>query len=60
MFWFLENYPYTYEADLYFNKFYGYDIVLNKDINPEGGKVMERDHSSTVTKGHFKSIGGDI
>ncbi|KAM7454618.1 hypothetical protein BLSTO_04623 [Blastocystis sp. subtype 1] len=42
VFWFLENYPYTYEADLYFKKFYGYEIVKDKEKSIDGGKTMTR------------------
>ena len=41
VFWFLENYPFTYEADLYFKKFHKFEAVGDKDKNIPGGKVME-------------------
>ena len=58
VFWFLENYPFTYEADLYFKKFYGFEAVGDKDKNIKGGKVMERVKSETPEAGHFITIGG--
>ncbi|KAM7456229.1 hypothetical protein BLSTO_03018, partial [Blastocystis sp. subtype 1] len=42
VFWFLEHYPYTYEADLYFKKFYGYEIVKDKEKSIDGGRFMRR------------------
>ena len=58
VFWFLENYPYTYEADLYFKKFYGFEAVGDKDKNIQGGKVMERVKDETPIAGQFITIGG--
>ncbi|KAK8832630.1 hypothetical protein WA577_004889 [Blastocystis sp. JDR] len=60
VFWFLENYPYTYEADLYFKKFYGYEIVKDKEKSIDGGKTMTRVKSDTPTSGHFVTYGGDV
>ncbi|CBK22809.2 uncharacterized protein [Blastocystis hominis] len=58
VFWFLENYPFTYEADLYFEKFYGFEAVGDKDKNIQGGNVMERVISETPKSGQFITIGG--
>ena len=58
VFWFLENYPFTYEADLYFKKFYGFEAVGDIKKNIKGGKVMERVKSETPKAGHFITIGG--
>ena len=60
MFWFLENYPYTYEADLYFTKFYGYEIVKDKEKSIDGGMTMTRVKSETPDSGHFVTYGGDV
>ena len=60
VFWFLENYPFTYEADLYFKKFYGFEAVGDKDKNIQGGNVMERVKSETPKAGQFITIGGNI
>ena len=59
VFWFLENYPFTYEADLYFKKFYGFEAVGDKDETIRGGKVMERVKEEIPEAGHFITIGGD-
>ena len=59
VFWFLENYPFTYEADLYFKTFYGFEAVGDIKKNIKGGKVMERVKSETPEAGHFITIGGD-
>lgn len=59
VFWFLENYPYTYEADLYFKKYYGFEAVGDVEKQIKGGKVMERVHESNPKAGHFITIGGD-
>ena len=60
VFWFLENYPYTYEADLYFKKFYGYEIVKDKEKSIDGGRIMTRVKSETPDRGHFVTYGGDV
>ncbi|KAK8822399.1 hypothetical protein WA577_005562 [Blastocystis sp. JDR] len=60
VFWFLENYPYTYEADLYFRKFYGYEIVKDKEKSIDGGRIMTRVKSDTPTSGHFATYEGDV
>ncbi|KAM7454191.1 hypothetical protein BLSTO_05054 [Blastocystis sp. subtype 1] len=60
VFWFLENYPYTYEADLYFTKFYGYEIVKDKEKSIDGGMTMTRVKSETPDSGHFVTYGGDV
>ncbi|KAK8821700.1 hypothetical protein WA556_002147 [Blastocystis sp. ATCC 50177/Nand II] len=60
VFWFLEHYPYTYEADLYFKKFYGYEIVKDKEKSIDGGRFMTRMKSDTPTSGHFATYGGDV
>ena len=60
VFWFLENYPYTYEADLYFQKFYGFEAVGDKDKNIQGGRVMVRLKDETPQAGQFITIGGKI
>ena len=36
VFWFLENLPYTYEADCYFQRFYGFEAVDDKEIMEQG------------------------
>ena len=59
VFWFLENYPFTYEADLYFKKFYGFEAVGDKDKTIKGGKVMKRVKEKVPEAGHFITIGGD-
>ena len=59
VFWFLENYPFTYEADLYFKTFYGFEAVGDKDKTIMGGKVMKRVKSETPKAGEFITIGGD-
>ena len=59
VFWFLENYPFTYEADLYFEKFYRFEAVGDKDVNIKGGKVMKRVKKEAPEAGHFITIGGD-
>ncbi|CBK21364.2 uncharacterized protein [Blastocystis hominis] len=56
VFWFLENYPFTYEADLYFKKFYGFEAVGDKDKNIKGGKVMKRVNSEAPKAGQFITI----
>ena len=58
VFWFLENYPFTYEADLYFKTFYGFEAVGDKDKNIKGGKVMNRVKNETPKAGQFITIGG--
>ena len=60
VFWFLENYPYTYEADLYFKKFYNYDIVKDKEKNVAGGNFMKRVKKEKPGKGQFVTYGGDV
>ena len=60
VFWFLENYPFTYEADLYFQKFYGFEAVGNRDITIKGGKEMCRVKSEIPEAGQFITIGGKI
>ena len=60
VFWFLEHYPYTYEADLYFKKFYGYEIVKDKEKSIDGGRFMRRVYSDTPTSGHFATYEGDV
>ena len=59
VFWFLENYPFTYEADLYFSKFHGFEAVGDKDKMIKGGEVMSRVKDEKPTAGHFITIGGD-
>ena len=59
VFWFLENYPFTYEADLYFQKFYGFEAVGNKNKTIRGGKVMKRVRTDTPKAGQFITTGGN-
>ena len=59
VYWFLNNYPFTYEADLYFKKFYGFEAVGDRDKTINGGKVMERVECESPTAGHFCTIGGN-
>ena len=59
VFWFLENYPFTYEADLYFSKFHGFEAVGDKNKMLKGGEVMSRVKDEKPTAGHFITIGGD-
>ena len=58
VYWFLENYPFTYEADMFFKKFYGFEAVGDRNKTIKGGKVMERVESESPTAGHFSTIGG--
>ena len=58
VFWFLENYPYTYEADLYFKKFYGFEAVDSNHEYIEGGETMIRVKDEKPRASHFISIGG--
>ena len=58
VFWFLENYPFTYEADLYFKTFYKFEAVGDKEVNIPGGKVMERVQAAKPKAGHFITVGG--
>ena len=58
VYWFLENYPFTYEADMFFKKFYGFEAVGDRNKSIKGGKVMERVESESPTAGHFSTIGG--
>ena len=58
VFWFLENYPFTYEADLYFKTFYGFEAAVDKDKTIEGGKVMKRVESQTPKAGEFITMEG--
>lgn len=57
VFWFLENYPFTYEADLYFEKYYEF-ILTNKEEKVDGGRTMTRVLKPNPSKGHFRTIGG--
>ena len=59
VFWFLKNYPFTYEADLYFQKFYGFEAVGNKNKTIRGGKVMKRVRTDTPKAGQFITTGGN-
>lgn len=59
VFWFLENYPFTYEADLYFKKYYGFEAVGDKTKNIKGGKVMTRTNSEIPKAGQFITVGGN-
>ena len=58
VFWFLKNYPFTYEADLYFKKFYGFEAVGDKNKTIRGGRVMKRVRTDTPKAGQFITIGG--
>ena len=58
VFWFLENYPCTYEADLYFKKFYGFEAVDSNHEYIVGGKMMVRVKDEKPRASHFISIGG--
>ena len=60
VFWFLENYPFTYEADLYFKTFYGFEAVGDKNKTIQGGKKMIRVKNETPRAGQFITIGGKI
>ena len=58
VFWFLENYPCTYEADLYFKKFYGFEAVDSNHEYIVGGNMMVRVKDEKPRASHFISIGG--
>ena len=60
VFWFLENFPFTYEADLYFKTFYGFEAVGDKNKTIQGGKKMIRVKNETPRAGQFITIGGKI
>ena len=60
VFWFLENMPYTYEADRYFQRFYGFEAVGDKEKSIQGGNMMIRTKKTVPKAGHFITIGGDV
>ncbi len=59
--WFLENFPFSYEAELYYKIFYNIDQLVS-NVRIEGGHSMTRDKTSKngVKAGHYISIGGDM
>ena len=66
VFWFLDNYPYTYEADLYFKKYYQFEAIHPDYVNKEkwvtaipGGKYMKPSKSKESVAGTFVSVGGN-
>ena len=60
VFWFLENVPYTYEADRYFKLHHDFEVVGDKENMIQGGHMMERIDKGEVTPGHFRRIGSEM
>ena len=60
VFWFLENVPYTYEADRYFKLHHGFEVVGDKENMIQGGHMMERIDKGELTPGHFRRIGSEM
>ena len=60
VFWFLENVPYTYEADRYFKLHHGFEVVGDKENMIQGGHMMKRIDKGEVTSGHFRRIGSEM
>ena len=64
VFWFLESYPFTYEADLYFKRYFGFEAVKDRNTLIAGGMLMKRMEGSTPSPGHYVAcdnlLGSDI
>ena len=60
VFWFLENMPYTYEADRYFKRHYSFEAVGDKDKSIQGGNMMRRTKKGNPKPGRFITVGGDV
>ncbi|KAK8791950.1 hypothetical protein WA158_005327 [Blastocystis sp. Blastoise] len=62
--WMLENYPYTYEADIYYKYFENINELSDPKGEVAGGQEMIRDKSGmknqATNPGTFITVGGDI